>query len=107
MSEETRSGAAARATCRVRVRGRVGPAVARSLPAFRLTPENGTTALEGPLPGSHSLVDLLLELQDLGLEVLDLERVDLESGGLGPDENRPAQTGADRTRPDVLALDDV
>ena len=101
MNEERGSEATRGTACRVRVRGRVGPVVARSLPGFRIMREDGTSLLEGRLPRSQSLVGLLLELQDLGLEVLDLERADAVV-----DAATKAETGTERARSEGPTVDD-
>jgi hypothetical protein len=59
---------------RVRVRGMMGPTATQALRGFRVTHEEGLTVVEGePKPG-HGLASLLLDLQALGLEVVDIRR---------------------------------
>lgn len=71
MSDEVLRPAAA---WRVRVRGVMGPSAAQALRGFRVTHEEGMTVVEGrPRPG-HGLATLLLDLQALGLEVVDIRR---------------------------------
>jgi hypothetical protein len=62
--------------CRLRVRGRMGPASTKALSGFRVSHEGDLSVIEGPLRPGNGLVTLLLEVQALGLEVVEIHRSD-------------------------------
>ena len=58
--------------CRIRVRGRLSPTLGQALPGFRAVHEDDVTLLEGRLQPGCTLVMAVLQLQSLGIEVVDL-----------------------------------
>jgi hypothetical protein len=58
----------------VRVRGVLDAATAQRFGRFRVVHEHGLTVLEGPSGDGHGLASLLMDLQALGLEVVDIRR---------------------------------
>ena len=63
--------------CRIRVRGRLSPALGQALPGFRAVHEDDVTLLEGRLQPGCTLVAAVLRLQSLGIEVVDLSQGEL------------------------------
>jgi hypothetical protein len=63
----------------IRVRGRVGDHLADSL-GLAAEVEPVETVLRGPVQGQEDLHQILAELQEMGLELLELRRLPPERG---------------------------
>jgi hypothetical protein len=59
----------------IRVRGHLGETIRSAFPALRAQPRGADTVLTGSLPDQAALYGVLAEIEDLGLELLEVRRV--------------------------------
>jgi epsilon-lactone hydrolase len=57
------------------VRGHLGETMRSAFPALRAQPRGENTVLTGALPDQSALYGVLAEIEDLGLELLEVRRV--------------------------------
>jgi hypothetical protein len=60
----------------IRVRGRLGEMMRAAFPALQAQSRGRDTVLTGPLPDQAALFGVLDQIEALGLELLDLSRLD-------------------------------
>ena len=59
----------------IRVRGHLGEMMRSAFPALRAQPSGRDTILTGALPDRAALYGVLAEIEDLGLELLEVRRL--------------------------------
>ncbi len=64
----------------IRVRGHLGETLLTAFPRLHATVGSGETTLTGVLPDQAALHGVLAQIQALGLELLEVHRVDQEPG---------------------------
>jgi hypothetical protein len=62
----------------IRVRGPIGPMILGAFPAFSARQVGGDTLLWGRLPDQAALYGVLHQLEDLGLELVEVRRPDAD-----------------------------
>ena len=60
---------------RIRVRGRLGETIRSAFPALQAQASGGDTVLTGPLADRAALHGVLAKIEALGLELLELRRI--------------------------------
>jgi hypothetical protein len=59
----------------IRVRGHLGEMMRSAFPALQAQSRGADTVLTGPLPDQAALYGVLADIEDLGLELLEVRRV--------------------------------
>jgi hypothetical protein len=59
----------------IRVRGHLGEMMRLAFPALQAQPQGEDTVLTGPLPDQAALFGVLAEIEELGLELLEVRRL--------------------------------
>ena len=81
----------------IRVRGRLGPTLLEAFPTLTARPCKDGTLLAGGLLDQSALYGVLRQLEALGLELIEVRRVDFESclevGVEEPDRERAHDVG--------------
>ena len=62
----------------IRVRGHLGEMLIGAFPGLQVHAESGVTVLTGYVPDQAALYGVLAELEDLGLELLEVRSIDTE-----------------------------
>jgi len=60
---------------RIRVRGRLGETIRSAFPALQAKASGGDTVLTGPLADRAALYGVLAQIEELGLELLEVRRL--------------------------------
>ena len=60
---------------RIRIRGRLGETLRSAFPALQAEASGSDTVLTGPLPDSAALHGALVQIEALGLELLEVRRL--------------------------------
>jgi hypothetical protein len=62
----------------IRVRGHLGEMLIGAFPGLQVHAESGVTVLKGYVPDQAALYGVLAELEDLGLELLEVRAIDVD-----------------------------
>ena len=62
----------------IRVRGLLGEMLLGAFPGLQVRAEAGVTVLTGYVPDQAALYGVLAELEDLGLELLEVRNIDVD-----------------------------
>ncbi len=77
-------------TYQIRVKGQLGPQWAEWFEGMTLTPEeNGDTTISGPVADQPALHALLVQVRDLGLVLVSLNRIEMDRDSTKVVEGHP------------------